>query len=49
MITEQALTLEDTFKLKTVTDAQISPAGELIAFVSGDLELDGTKPPRSNV
>jgi dipeptidyl aminopeptidase/acylaminoacyl peptidase len=49
MTSRRRLTPEDVFGFKNVADAQISPDGELVAFVVGDAFIVDTKYPRSSV
>ncbi|MDA1348435.1 MAG: hypothetical protein O3A47_06160 [Chloroflexi bacterium] len=49
MTSPRALTLEDVVGFKRVTDAQISPDGDVVAFVMGDQFTADTKLPRPNV
>ena len=43
------LTLADIFETKTLSDAQVSPDGQLVAFVVSDQYKDGTKSPKSQI
>ena len=48
-MTRKTLEPEDVLSFKSVTDAQISPDGELVAFVLGDSFTTDTKRPRSSI
>ena len=48
MTSPRALTLEDVVGFKRVTYAQISPDGDVVAFVMGDQLPADTKRPRPN-
>ena len=49
MTTRRTLTPEDVLGFKSVSDAQVSPDGDLVAFVVGDQFKLDTKLPRSGV
>ncbi len=49
MTTKRKLTLEDTFEFRTVTDVQLSPDGEVVAFVSGESVIHEAPLPRTKV
>ena len=42
-------TIDDLFAVRRLSDAQVSPDGQLIAYVSHEPYTDGTKAPRSRI
>ena len=49
MTAQKVLTPEDVLGFKSVTDAQLSPDGEMVAFVVGESSVVDTKYPRSGI